>query len=168
MQLTKPPALTKEEALQALFTVLTGDSMSPEHLMHVCRGNLLPFVHAVAQQVETAQQDASWQHWLATWLSVVQGTMLLLETGLSAFASMPPETHEPAGERNIMNHQDSLNRQKLEAARVKLEAARVDALATWEGVTMQVGLALSSGNVFVIRAGLVTNITEWCHRCFAS
>ena len=150
MPLSKPLALTKEEARQALFTVLTGDSMSPEHLMHVCRGNLLPFVHAVAQQVETAQQDGSWQHWLATWLSVVQGTMLLLETGLSAFASMPHGTDEPAGESSIMNHQDSLNRQKL-------EAARVDALATWEGVTMQVGLALSSGNVFVIRAGLVTS-----------
>jgi hypothetical protein len=150
MLLAKPLALTKEETQQALFTVLTGDSMSPEHLMHVCKSNLLPFVHAVAQQVETAQQDASWQHWLATWLSVVQGTMLLLETGLSAFASMPPETHEPAGEGNIMNHQDSLNRQKL-------EAARADALTTWQGVTMQVGLALSSGNVFVIRAGLVTS-----------
>ena len=149
MQLTKPPALTKEEALQALFTVLTGDSMSPEHLMHVCRGNLLPFVHAVAQQVETAQQDASWQHWLATWLSVVQGTMLLLETGLSAFASMPHAAHQPASESSIMHHQESLNRQKV-------EAARVDALATWEGVTLQVGLALSSGNFFVIRAGLVT------------
>jgi hypothetical protein len=153
MPLSKPLALTKEEAQQALFTVLTGDSMSPEHLMHVCKGNMLPFVHAVAQQVETAQQDASWQHWLATWLSVVQGTMLLLETGLSAFASMPHAAHEPAVESSIMHHQESLNRQKVEAARVE---ARVDALATWEGVTLQVGLALSSGNVFVIRAGLVT------------
>ena len=129
----------REEALQGLFSLLTTDAYfsEPARLMLTCRHKLLAFLDAVAQHVESAEEDGSlcWQHWLATWLSVVQGTALLLETGMTAlYCHTQPE-------------QQALD---VEKENVGL----VDGLAAWEGINTRLGVALTCGNMFVVRAAI--------------
>ena len=162
------------EALQGLFSLLSRNAHYKrlQRSMFTCRHHLLPFLDAVAQvfvvlcasslhripcrakimrmlysqQVEATEEVGSqcWQHWLATWLTVVQGTAMILETGL---------IQNPAvvqGSQELQDIDDTLLTSHEEAR----AQAQTDGLAAWEGLVMRLDVALTCDNSFVIRAAL--------------
>ena len=131
----------REEALQALFDLLDSDSYFSDtpRLMQTCRVHILPFLDSVAQQVDRAEEDGSlcWQHWLATWLSVVKGTADLVATGLVALAVHSEQLSE---ETTVVSDRSGPGQE--------------DALAAWEGVTRMLTVGLTSGNMWVVREAI--------------
>ena len=131
----------REEALQALFHLLHSDSYFSDtpRLMQTCRVHILPFLDSVAQEVDRAEEDGSlcWQHWLATWLSVVKGTADLVATGLVALAE---DSEQLSEETTVVSDRSGPGQE--------------DALAAWEGVTRMLTVGLTSGNMWVVREAI--------------
>jgi len=115
------------------------------------------------QEVERADDDGSlcWQHWVATWLSVVKGTAELVAAGLVSGSSPTSPTREGGPEPHSWRASDAAHGAESAqgvavrdvgegGARQELE----DALVAWEGVTLMLGVGLTSGNTYVVRAAV--------------
>ena len=118
---------------------------------------------SLAQEVERAEEDGSlcWQHWVATWLSVVRGTAELVAAGLvsgSGREAVPEPQSGRAGDAAAQGAEIACESAQDAAARSVGEDVAgqelEDALVAWEGVTMMLGVGLSSGNTYVVRAAV--------------